>query len=446
MTSRTEGKESLAITYDGFGLPVVTTRTDHKDIETTTATFNGRGLLTKLSTKEDKDKGGGTETTRLRWSTNDAMPQILTQRQEKDRLDSGDRDTDFVYGYGRVSAQAGHDSALFARDAYGSAIRTKDTERWVASSDYDEFGKPKDAEQAPKFGYRGELTTGTDVYLRARTYDSTVGRFTTRDPVATKAGQANPVSAYVYGANDPLNQVDPRGEWPFFDAIFQALSSLTAFIVTQPNPCPGPGNSIDRHTKCLQGHPFEVRGALSQDCLDADWDCLSSLWHNRRPEAAAQAFTINELNKRRAGLWDWGTPDISKEVDWEAGTAYNVHNGFRADIITEERWLFEVKIWHGPATTPEVEAQIRRYIHEFSTYSGDTDSVEMEPSSELQGWIGTFEVDESWWDWLNGGLELDVWGLGLPRGHIYAEDEDDTPEKVRNKKWQQDHPCICHVF
>ena len=162
--------------------------------------------------------------------------------------------------------------------------------------------------------------------------------------------------------------------------------------------------------------------------------------------AAAQAFTINELNKRRAGFWDWGTPDISKQVDWEAGTAYNVYNGFRADIITGERWLFEVKIWHGPATTPEVEAQLRRYVHEFSTYSGDTDSVEMEPSSELQGWIGTFEVEESWWDWLNGGLVVYVWGFGLPRGHIYAEDEDDTPEKVRNKKRQQDHPCICHIF
>jgi hypothetical protein len=52
------------------------------------------------------------------------------------------------------------------------------------------------------------------IYLRARTYDSALGRFTTRDPASQFASRSPAVSRYVYAGNDPLNFADPLGTWP----------------------------------------------------------------------------------------------------------------------------------------------------------------------------------------------------------------------------------------
>jgi RHS repeat-associated protein len=66
----------------------------------------------------------------------------------------------------------------------------------------------------PKFGYRGELALTQFpplIYLRSRTYDAAVGRFTTRDPVLLPGGLTQPTAPYAYAGNDPLSQIDPLG-------------------------------------------------------------------------------------------------------------------------------------------------------------------------------------------------------------------------------------------
>ena len=52
------------------------------------------------------------------------------------------------------------------------------------------------------------------LYLRARAYDTELGRFTTRDPLAVPVVPGQVVNPYAYASNDPLNVTDPRGEWP----------------------------------------------------------------------------------------------------------------------------------------------------------------------------------------------------------------------------------------
>jgi RHS repeat-associated protein len=49
-------------------------------------------------------------------------------------------------------------------------------------------------------------------YLRARSYDPGVGRFTSVDPVAGRLDQPETLHRYIFGANDPVNNVDPSGE------------------------------------------------------------------------------------------------------------------------------------------------------------------------------------------------------------------------------------------
>jgi hypothetical protein len=47
------------------------------------------------------------------------------------------------------------------------------------------------------------------IFLRARSYDTSLGRFTTRDPASLSPMQ--PVNPYAYAGNDPVNVTDPSG-------------------------------------------------------------------------------------------------------------------------------------------------------------------------------------------------------------------------------------------
>ena len=74
---------------------------------------------------------------------------------------------------------------------------------------YDAFGnqKQEQSEDNNPFRYCGEYfdnETGF-IYLRARYYDSDIGRFTTEDPI--KDG----VNWFIYCANNPMNFIDPSG-------------------------------------------------------------------------------------------------------------------------------------------------------------------------------------------------------------------------------------------
>ncbi len=308
---------------------------------------------------------------------------------------------------------------------------------------YDVLGAPahQPPPQAgePRFGYRGELAEGTGLDLRARTYDSDLGRFTTRDPIANYAGRPDPASPYTYADNSPLNATDPLGKSAISDALAQltqdlssVFDSLGASLQTAAATCPDPGNSIDQHPKCFQNVLWWTRGRITDaSCLNADPDCLDTYWHTRRKEYAAQSLTIHELDWNRqsvwSSLWDnagFGT-DLSQAVDWEVTPTQT--GGGRIDIVTDESKIFEVKAYQNRAMVP---AQLQRYVA-----MGASAGIAFAPSTELQDWADSFHVSEGFWDFLSGGGTVYVWGLDNPAGHIYFAKDDDAPSNVQNKVW-----------
>src|ERR1051326_2970328 len=88
-------------------------------------TYNGDGLLVQLAaTRDPGTPPPQVGTVRYQWSVGEATPQILTQR--------GESPADFVYGYHRVFADTASGAATFARDIYGSGVRTPDNQPWVS--------------------------------------------------------------------------------------------------------------------------------------------------------------------------------------------------------------------------------------------------------------------------------------------------------------------------
>lgn len=63
-------------------------------------------------------------------------------------------------------------------------------------------------------------------HLRARMYDPTMMRFTTRDPVRGEQLEPLTLHRYLYCVNDPIDRIDPRGE------ISAAAARLTNAVVT----------------------------------------------------------------------------------------------------------------------------------------------------------------------------------------------------------------------
>ena len=107
----------------------------------------------------------------------------------------------------------------FSYDAHGSTLQDAEdpsTAPLARSSGYDAFGQAAtpDGTGLPTFGYRGELTVGNVVHLRARDYDPATSRFTTRDPRDGVDGTPVVANPYHYADNDPLNRSDPTGMRP----------------------------------------------------------------------------------------------------------------------------------------------------------------------------------------------------------------------------------------
>ena len=235
------------------------------------ATFDGDGQLAALvlTASNDRDDEEHTTTVRYLWGSVGQIPQILAQRADTESHDSGQFSAEFSYGYGRAFASGEHGAATFHHDAFGSALRTQDTSPWVQANQYDAFGLPRNADfsaddrehrrapELPKFGYRGEQALGSVINLRARAYDTRLGRFTTRDPIITPMTAGPAANPYTYAANDPLNAIDPLGtvlvaplgggnlQSPAperHDAVHHATAALHASTRMVPNP-PGTGRT-----------------------------------------------------------------------------------------------------------------------------------------------------------------------------------------------------------
>ena len=98
----------------------------------------------------------------------------------------------------------------YGYDGHGSVVNiSNESGKFIKSYDYDAFGVElnKDANDTNLFRYCGEqYDNETDsIYLRARYYSPSLGRFTTEDPV--KDGD----NWYSYCAGNPVNGWDPSG-------------------------------------------------------------------------------------------------------------------------------------------------------------------------------------------------------------------------------------------
>jgi RHS repeat-associated protein len=162
---------------------------------TTTYTFDALNQLTGLggpATASYVSNGEGLRvaktvggvTTRYVWDLGAGLPVVLAEGTS----------TEYVYGHdliGRIVTLGGQGTATY--DAFG-AVRMQT------------------GVQLP-FGFTGQQQDGESglVYLRARFYDPTTGRFLSKDPVRGSLRRPASQHGYAYASHNPLRYRDPRG-------------------------------------------------------------------------------------------------------------------------------------------------------------------------------------------------------------------------------------------
>ncbi|MHB8574067.1 MAG: NHL domain-containing protein [Dehalococcoidia bacterium] len=147
---------------------------------------------------------------------NAGLPRVLGE------VRSDGTETDYAYGAEGVSAQrqvvggSGQPAQYPLLDGLGSLRQLTDPGATVIlNRSYDAFGNLRQSIGAGRttLGYTGERTGTVDglVYLRARFYQPTQGRFVQRDSFQGSAATPQSLDRYSYVRNDPTTRVDPAG-------------------------------------------------------------------------------------------------------------------------------------------------------------------------------------------------------------------------------------------
>lgn len=161
------------------------------------------------------------------------------------------RGTNLVATY---SYQNGEKSGYtyYTQNAHGDVVNLTDATGAITKSyTYDAFGVEKNIDDSDTnaFRYCGEYydsESGT-IYLRARYYDPSTGRFISRDSYAGKNSDPLSLNLYTYCHNNPIFYADPKGHsaWTKFqEAAFAVEHPFIASKIGTAKPDDANSNTI----------------------------------------------------------------------------------------------------------------------------------------------------------------------------------------------------------
>ena len=177
---------------------------------TASYTYNGDGVRVGRTT-------AGVTTQYLQDLAGD-LPEVLTET-------SSGATSRYVRGLGLI-AQVGAMVNYYHSDAVGSVRAISDAAgQATATYAYEAFGavRGQTGSVSNAYGFTGQQLDPEAglVFLRARYYDPTVGRFLSRDPLPGHPGRSLSINRYLYTADNPVNQSDASGM--DFDELSNAL-------------------------------------------------------------------------------------------------------------------------------------------------------------------------------------------------------------------------------
>jgi len=166
------------------------------------------------------------------------LPTILCEIEDPNSFVPSSLKKSYYYADGQILSQRVHDPNdpnsytpyFYVHDRLGSVrMVVDDTGAAVCSYTYRPYGAFYEGESGPSgfdnpWKYTGQWYDAEirQYYLRARQYDPTMMRFTSKDPVAGSYEESLTLHKYLYCLNNPINRVDRSGR-----ISLGALSAIT---------------------------------------------------------------------------------------------------------------------------------------------------------------------------------------------------------------------------
>ncbi len=192
-------------------------------------------------------------------------------------------------------------------DTQGNAVATYQYDAWGNLVSY---GGPM-AEKNDYLYTSREYDWQTGIYYyRARYYNPELGRFLSQDP----AGMVDGPNMYVYVKNNPVNEVDPKGEFPivalFAAAIIAAVGWCTyniwnyARTVSLPSGVTQPDKYRHCYASCRTNR--ECFWYISPQTVAAI-GVMKEIWDFKggHPEWGDLNADITGISKSYEGRWEW---------------------------------------------------------------------------------------------------------------------------------------------
>ena len=124
----------------------------------------------------------------------------------------------YLYGVSRIAQESTNGMQYFLTDALGSVRQLVDANGSVIlAKDYEPYGEVLNStgEGASSYGFTGEMQDASGlVYLRARYYASSQGRFISKDTWQGEYTRPASLNQWNYAYSNPLRYIDLNGQCP----------------------------------------------------------------------------------------------------------------------------------------------------------------------------------------------------------------------------------------
>jgi RHS repeat-associated protein len=204
--SRQEGQELVRYRYDAENRLIEASTEDNGQISSTVSYgYDSNG------NRMQRTQNG--QMVRYVVDSNQALPQVVAELDE-----NGEVKVNYLYGNDLISQDRDEGRFYYHSDGLGSTrVLTDSSGASTDSYDYEAFGSLLSQAGATPNDY---LFTGEQYdpylgqyYLRARYYDPAMGRFTSLDSFDGFEQEPVTLHKYLYGNGDPVNNIDPSGEF-----------------------------------------------------------------------------------------------------------------------------------------------------------------------------------------------------------------------------------------
>ncbi len=209
-----------------------------------------------------------------------SLPQVLTET-------AGSAVTAYAYAGGPLELDRSGATNWYLTDTLGSVrLVTDSTGASPATYAYSAFGSTRAstgtlANEVRFSGERTDTESGLE-FLRARTYDPSVGTFLQRDTWGITATDGQSIDAYVYTANNPVNAVDPSGHCGVLDpggCVSDAIG--------------GVGNGLNQAGQVVAQKGSDLAGGVGNAWADTGGRVVNNVsdWVQKNPATTALLLT-----------------------------------------------------------------------------------------------------------------------------------------------------------